>query len=110
IDLHPTPTGRNSVYVESCPFQVPFRSLVPVRIQNVLAAGKCLGVTHIVNGATRTHAVEWAIGEAAGIAAAVCVRDGITPHELSASREHVDALRVRVGYEGSPTRWPWDTR
>ncbi|MEL6497117.1 MAG: FAD-dependent oxidoreductase [Planctomycetota bacterium] len=108
IDLHPTPTGRNSIYVESSPFQIPLRSLVPVRVSNVLSAGKCLGVTHIVNGATRTHAVEWSIGEAAGIAAAECIRTGTKPSELCESPGARTALRERLGREGAPTRWPWD--
>ena len=108
IDLHPTPTGRNSIYVESCPFQIPLRSLVPVRASNVLAAGKCLGVTHIVNGASRTHAVEWAIGEAAGVAAAACVRSGVLPHGLCESPEHARAVREQLEARGAPTRWPWD--
>lgn len=108
IDLHPTPTGRNSVYVESCPFQIALRSLVPKRVTNVLAAGKCLGVTHIANGATRTHAVEWAIGEAAGHAAAMCIRDRLSPHDLCLSPAHSALLRERIENDGMPTRWPWD--
>lgn len=107
IDLHPTPTGRNSIYVESCPFQIPLRSLVPMRATNVIAAGKCLGVTHIVNGATRTHAVEWAIGEAAGMAAAACVREGVPAQALCAADRAAD-VRTRVEDRGAPTRWPWD--
>ena len=108
IDLHPTPTGRNSVYVEACPFQIPLRSLVPVRCTNLLASGKCLGVTHIVNGATRTHAVEWAIGEAAGMAAALCIARTLTPQALCASRDDVSDLRGMLSVRGTPTAWPWD--
>lgn len=108
IDLHPTPTGRNSIYVESSPFQIPLRSLVPARVTNVLAAGKCLGVTHIVNGATRTHAVEWAIGEAAGAAAAACVRSAQSAHALCGSRDGSESVRTALHERGAPTRWPWD--
>jgi hypothetical protein len=107
IDLHPTPTGRNSIYVQSTPFQIPLRSLVPVRATNVIAAGKCLGVTHIVNGATRTHAVEWAIGEAAGVAAAACVR-GKMPAQGLCDADTAAEVRERVEQRGAPTRWPWD--
>lgn len=108
IDLHPTPTGRNSVYVESAPFQIPLRSLVPVRCRNVLAAGKCLGVTHIVNGATRTHAVEWAIGEAAGAVASECIDRGVEPHQVAADETLIDEVRRRLSARGAPTAWPWD--
>jgi hypothetical protein len=59
IDLHPSCAGRNSVYVPACPFRVPLGALVPVRATNLLAAGKCLGVSHVANGSTRLHPVEW---------------------------------------------------
>ena len=35
-------------------------------LENLIAAGKCLGTTHITNGAYRLHPVEWNAGEAAG--------------------------------------------
>jgi hypothetical protein len=107
IDLHPTPTGRNSVYVEASPFQIPLRSLIPVRAANVLAAGKGIGVTHIANGATRMHAVEWAIGEAAGVAAAVAIRAGVPVQALS-SGDLSAAVRAALTARGAPTAWPWD--
>lgn len=107
IDLHPTPTGRNSVYVEASPFQIPLRSLVPVRAANVLAGGKGIGVTHVANGATRMHAVEWAIGEAAGVAAAVALRAGM-PVQALASAELAAEVRGTLTARGVPTAWPWD--
>lgn len=108
IDLHPTPTGHNSVYVEAAPFQIPLRSLVPVRVRNVLASGKCLGVTHIANGATRMHAVEWGVGEAAGVAAAVCVSEGVMPEKLGEQGKTTDLIRTRLTERGAPVAWPWD--
>ena len=44
----------------------------PSGVENLLAAGKCLGTTHITNGAYRLHPVEWNAGEAAGHLAAFC--------------------------------------
>ena len=48
------------------------RALIPQRLENLIAAGKCLGTTHITNGAFRLHPVEWNAGEAAGHLAAFC--------------------------------------
>lgn len=109
IDLHPTPTGRNSVYVEAAPFQIPLRSLVPVRLRNVLAAGKCLGVTHIANGATRMHTVEWSVGEAAGIAAAECLRAGELPESLGEHGNLITGIRELLEARGVPLAWPWES-
>lgn len=52
------------------PIVLPFESLIPQRIDNLLIGGKSMAVTHIVNGATRIHVGEWSAGAAAGAAAA----------------------------------------
>jgi len=108
IDLHPSCAGRNSVYVAACPFRVPLGSLVPARVTNLLAAGKCLGVSHVANGSTRLHPVEWAVGEAAGVVAAVCLERGTTPAALHGDRAGWPDLRTRLHEMGCPTAWPWE--
>ncbi|MBD2189669.1 FAD-dependent oxidoreductase [Pseudanabaena mucicola] len=52
------------------PIILPFESLIPQRIDNLLIGGKSMAVSHIVNGATRIHVGEWSAGSAAGVAAA----------------------------------------
>jgi hypothetical protein len=56
--------------------------LLPQRLNNLLAAGKCLGVTHITNGCYRLHPVEWNIGEAAGALAAYCLNRRTSPRSV----------------------------
>src|SRR5258706_5584380 len=70
IDLHPSTRGRNTVDIDSFPFQIPLGALLPVRVNNLLPACKNLGTTRITNGAYREHATEWSIGEASGTLAA----------------------------------------
>jgi hypothetical protein len=48
------------------PIFIPLESLIPQRVNNLLIGGKGIAVSHIVNGATRTHYGEWTIGSAAG--------------------------------------------
>ncbi len=74
IDLHPSTTGRNTVDIDSFPFQIPLGALIPVRLDNLIPACKNLGTTRITNGAYREHATEWSIGEAAGALAAFALR------------------------------------
>jgi len=108
IDLHPSCAGRNSVYVPSCPFRVPLGSLIPKRVRNVIAAGKALGVSHVANGATRLHPVEWGIGEAAGVLCAQCLHDTIEPHQVAESARHTASLQKHLHDAGVPLRWPWE--
>jgi len=70
IDLHPSTRGRNTVDIDSFPFQIPLGALLPVRIDNLLPACKNIGTTRVTNGAYREHATEWSIGEASGTLAA----------------------------------------
>ncbi|HET9779199.1 MAG TPA: FAD-dependent oxidoreductase [Propionibacteriaceae bacterium] len=73
IDLHPSTAGRGYLDIATDPFQIPLGALLPQRLDNLVAAGKCLGVTHVTNGCYRLHPVEWNVGEAAGALAAHCL-------------------------------------
>ncbi|MGH3372467.1 MAG: FAD-dependent oxidoreductase, partial [Nocardioidaceae bacterium] len=79
IDLHPSTGGDSYIDVASCPFEVPLRALLPVRVENLLPAAKNIGTTHITNGCYRLHPVEWNGGEAAGALAAFCLDRAATP-------------------------------
>jgi hypothetical protein len=108
IDLHPSCAGRNSVYVPCAPFSIPMGALIPKRVVNLLAAGKCLGVTHVVNASTRMHTTEWAVGEAAGILAAWCVAHTRDPRDVHADPAQVAQVRQAMAAQGVALAWPWD--
>jgi hypothetical protein len=106
IDLHPSTSGAPYLDIGCWPFQIPLGSLIPVRVENMLAGGKNLGVTHIANGAYRVHHVEWSVGEAAGLLAAFCLNKGESPrgvrHRASLLTEFQSLLRS----EGVELSWP----
>lgn len=64
------------------PFDIPYRCLVPSRIDNLLVAGRPISVTHLAHGATRDTPVCMSTGEAAGAAAALCSKLGVAPRNL----------------------------
>ena len=106
IDLHPSTGGDNYVDIGCCPFRIPLGALIPVRVDNLLPAGKNLGVTHITNGAYRLHPVEWAIGEAAGALAAFCLDTHTEPRAVRADPAHLADFQSRLRAQGVPTEWP----
>ena len=55
-------------------YHIPYRSLLPVRTSNLLAAGRCISVDHRVHHATKEIPACMATGEAAGIAATHALR------------------------------------
>ncbi|MFY8149964.1 MAG: FAD-dependent oxidoreductase [Prochlorococcaceae cyanobacterium] len=64
------------------PFALPYGALVSAGVANLLAADKCLSVSHMANGATRLQPLVLNLGQAAGLAAALCVQRGCLPAEL----------------------------
>lgn len=63
-------------------YGVPYGTLVPVGVKNLLVAGRCLSATSDAAGAVRVMPPVMAMGQAAGIAAALSATSGVTPGEL----------------------------
>ncbi|MBZ2196965.1 FAD-dependent oxidoreductase [Occultella gossypii] len=111
IDLHPSTAGRTYVDIESYPFQIPLGALIPVRVDNLLAAGKTVGATHITNGCYRLHPVEWSIGEAAGALAAYCLELDVPPKKVRGDGAHLaDYQRLLTDTLGVTLAWPEEIR
>ncbi len=64
------------------PFGLPYGCLIPASIDGFLVAEKNISVSHIANGATRLQPCVLGLGQAAGMAAALCVEAGCQPREL----------------------------
>jgi hypothetical protein len=64
------------------PFAIPYEALVPAAIDGLLTGEKNISVSHIANGATRLQPVVLGLGQAAGLAAALCIEQGCEPREL----------------------------
>ena len=88
------------------PFQIPLGALLPQRVENLLPAGKNIGVTHITNGCYRLHPVEWNIGESLGSLLAWCLDRGVTPREVRNTSEHMEDFQRLLERQGIETAWP----
>ncbi|MEA5602684.1 FAD-dependent oxidoreductase [Nostoc sp. UHCC 0252] len=64
------------------PFTIPYSSLIPATTDGFLVCEKNISVSHIANGATRLQPVVMGIGQAAGMAAAICVELNCQPRDL----------------------------
>jgi hypothetical protein len=106
IDLHPSTGGDNYIDISSLPFEIPLGALIPRRMENLLAAAKNLGVTHITNGCYRLHPVEWNIGEAAGLVAAWCIQRKQTPRQVRNSPRILEEFQRELERQGIEIRWP----
>jgi hypothetical protein len=66
--------------------------MVPAAVDGLLVAGRAVSSTHEALGAIRVMPPCFAMGEAAGVAAALSVRDGTAPRNISVP-ELQDLLR-----------------
>ena len=105
IDLHPTTGGDNYLDVEALPFQIPLGALIPRATENLLAAGKNIGTTHITNGCYRLHPVEWNIGEAAGSLAAFCLEKKLSPRAVRRDAKHLADFQNVLLKRGIELEW-----
>ncbi len=67
---------------QPAPYDIPYRTLVPQKLANLLVAGRCHSATQLAASSTRVTVTAMAMGEAAGVAAALAVRLGKSPQEL----------------------------
>ncbi len=63
-------------------YDIPYRCLVPQRVENLLVAGRCISATHEALGAVRVQPICMATGQAAGTAAALCARHHVHPEDV----------------------------
>ena len=64
-------------------YQVPLRCLLPRGLTNVLVAGRCISTSHDAHGSVRVSASCMAMGQAAGVTAALASKDGSTVRAVS---------------------------
>jgi len=78
IDIHnPEGSGTSHYYFpEGHYYTIPFRTLLPKKTKNLLVAGRCISVTHEAQASIRIMPIVCCLGEAAGTAVGIAVKDG----------------------------------
>jgi hypothetical protein len=76
---------------------IPYRSLVPADIENLLTAGRCFSADQVANDILAPIQVCSALGQAAGTAAALAVQAGVAPGKVS-----VTDLQDLLVFQGVP--------
>ncbi|QLC64786.1 FAD-dependent oxidoreductase [Flavobacterium sp. LPB0248] len=87
VDLHPadgvydTKPGCTQYHSKGV-YQIPLRSMISKNIANLFLAGRIISATHVAFGSTRVMATCGHAGQAAGFAAAQCLKNNILPAHL----------------------------
>src|SRR5882724_4018603 len=76
--------------------ELPYRMLVPEGIDNLLVAGRCASMTHEGQSAARVSGACFAMGEAAGSAAALALSRNTKPRDIA-----VETLQQALRQQGA---------
>ena len=84
VDVHGRfgPKSNEYIPINGKYYGVPYRSLIPLKINNLLMAGRCVSADSTAAGAIRVMPPYMAMGQAAGTAAALSVKNGCDPCKL----------------------------
>ena len=85
IDVHSTDAGKNKEIepkpFKSKPYDIPLRSLIARDVDGLMMAGRCISGDFIAHSSYRVTGDAVAMGEAAGVTAALAAAKGCLPHE-----------------------------
>ncbi len=98
IDIHDHDGRDRGLTCQAVPaYEIPLRCLLPAERRGLMVAGRCISGDAIAHASYRVTGNAVALGEAAGVAAAMAVRDRCDPADLdgAAVRAAVEAYRAR---------------
>jgi ribulose 1,5-bisphosphate synthetase/thiazole synthase len=81
-DHHAAATTKWAYLPDGATVSIPYRTLLPQKIEGLLVAGRCFSATHDAHASVRSMAQCMAMGQAAGTAAALCSSSRRAPREL----------------------------
>ncbi|WAA12132.1 FAD-dependent oxidoreductase [Fervidibacillus halotolerans] len=103
-----TPQDYGYVMANPKQYAIPFRSLIPKQIDGLLVVGRSSGYSSLAAGSARIVPTGMTTGEAAGAAAAIAVKKGVTFRQMSQDKDLVQLLQKTLE-EQNAYRKPTDT-
>jgi hypothetical protein len=101
LDQHPNTatvgTANQGTKIQPGPYDIPYRSLLPQGVSNLIVAGRCHSASQLAASSTRVNATAMAMGQAAGYAAALSAQRGVTASELDGRFVREALMRAGAG-------------
>ena len=89
------PNRKRSTPKDGGSYDIPYRSMVPKNVENMLMTGKLVSLTEDFKRDILPDNIVY--GQAAGVAAAVCAKKGVTPRQLEKDIKPVQDILVKQG-------------
>ncbi len=109
IEDHHAGADTTWVYLpDGMTYDIPYRTLLPERVEGLLVAGRCFSATHDAHASCRSMAQTMTMGQAAGAAAALAVAGDTLPQALEVGRlqARLLAMGARFGEIRADTPTP----
>jgi hypothetical protein len=88
IDVHSS-DDRSGMKLQHLPpgtyYEIPYRCIVPKKVENLLVPGRCLSASFEAQGSVRIQTNCRAMGEAAGLASSMSLERSISPRQVNGS-------------------------
>lgn len=101
LDIHPPEVTLDNPFTGSGfqpkPYDISYRTLVPQKVSNLLVAGRCHSASSEASASSRVTATAMALGEAAGTAAAVAIKDKTEVAMLSGTKVREALAKQNAG-------------
>lgn len=99
VDIHHSTGADCTMLFAKDNHDIPYRCLVPEKVEGLLVAGRCSSFTHEAMAGTRVMSTCMALGQAAGTAARIALASGVLPSEVDVPAVQA-ALRAEGAYLG----------
>jgi hypothetical protein len=102
IDIH-NPEGEGTIIRRLPPgkaYDIPLRCLLPVDVENLAIAGKCISGTYEAQASYRAMPICMATGQAAGVCAAFAAIAGKSPHGVPVTDVQKELIRQGADLRG----------
>jgi len=99
----PPEEGSYSVYTNFSQYcEVPYRVIVPLKVDNLFVAGRCVSADFHAMAAVRIITICMSTGQAAGIAADLCLKSGVRPRDLDGKLVRHELIKDGVPLDKAP--------
>jgi hypothetical protein len=88
--------GYAGAYGSAPEFQIPYGCLLPSKVDNILAAGRCVSADFPLADTLRLIPICWVTGHAAGAAAALSIKNKVRPRDIN-----IDQLQTALRQQGA---------
>ncbi len=88
IDIH-NPTGGVSTDERKLDgYDIPYRCMLPESVEGLIVAGRSISATHVAMSSMRVQATCYALGQTAGVAAAIAIESGTSVADIAITQLH----------------------